>query len=198
MPTRHEVRQAVGTFADFLKTRRIREMPQRVKASEATLRTLERLGGLACDTDGGIERIDGEFVHPVFEQVNWNPIQVSGAQWHAIRPALVLASKFLSDETFFIDYFVRLTHAKPVRAEEHGDHFYLDTLKIDPTMILQTSRILQNMAAITRFYTETDSSIVVPDHLHTAQFSPPTSSCNCHTKISIHLNRLSLSPFRTN
>lgn len=99
-------------------------------------------------------------LHPIFATHNWQLFTGADAEqqgmrdleWNACQPAFVLATKMISGKTCLIDYFVRLTHAPVVRASKPADHFYLDDVKITPTMIGNTEDILNFLAQAVRFF----------------------------------------------
>lgn len=89
--------------------------------------------------------------HPIFERHNGAPEDVSDEQRAALKPDLVLAYHFIWERTCLFNFWVRLTHAPPIRPTD-GSHFYLWELSITPDKLLQTKDILERMAQVTSFF----------------------------------------------
>lgn len=120
-------------------------------SSETFLKKLIAVGA-AKAIDDQLEGSLTNELHPIFRKENWDAIEVTGQEWENMTLAFQLASCFLDARTYAIDYFVRLTHAQPLRYHTEPNRFYLnDHVGISPHMIIATKQILEQMAQVIRF-----------------------------------------------
>ena len=128
--------------------------PIRLKPTQelsSFLHELSAQGIINGNIPAGHELLDQE-IHPIFDQPNWDE-DFSQHCLKLMRPALQLASHFLSPKYALFEFFVKLTHAEPYR-DLLTNQYLLPLMTITPRMCIEADIALRQMASVVRFYAE--------------------------------------------
>lgn len=133
----------------------------RIEISDYTRSILVKRGILRRTIDDGaptfLPGVDLDMslssVHAIFRQENWCPQNIDIRRWHLIRPALVLASKFLSEDAGdMFGYFARLNTAARGGADSNRRYVYDASRDMTNDDLADAAGMLKEMASYTRFF----------------------------------------------
>ena len=132
----------------------------RIEICEETLLRLDACGALVAlhPIDGvGLETLDDSYIHPIFARKYWLPGTITDKRWQMMRPALVLASFLIWEETELFDCFVKILYAPRTAKPGNLKQIYLEDLKITNDLRMKTADQSEEMATVARFYVSRNS-----------------------------------------